>query len=297
MCNFNRSLVYTQGSDLHKLDSSYVGLIDDEIIGVGEINTQNSTISIARGLFDTVPQKHNKGAVVYFFNMNGTGLYNQNDYVTGEYLFKFPYTQDKEVQSLNSCDNINTVMNARAYRPYPPACFRQNNEFFPDLKKFDLYYATALSWKERNRLTQLTDNYILWTDTTDISAENGVQYELTMSNMSGSVNYVYTTTYTTSGLRLPCDIEGYARFAVRSYRVDNGVTTYSLQSSVIEGECRECTFELGINNYSQLTITVNTYYPLSVNVVNNEVIVSITDSNFATSLGFEDGILYRLVEL
>lgn len=291
------SFVYTQGSDLHKLDSSYVGIIDDEIVGVGEINTQNSTISIARGLFDTVPQKHNKGAVVYFFNMNGTGLYNQNDYVTGEYLFKFPYTQDKEVQSLNSCESINTIMNARAYRPYPPACFRQNNEFFPDLKKFDLYYATALSWKERNRLTQLADNYVLWTDTTDISAESGVQYELTMSNMSGSVNYVYTTAYTSSGLRLPCDIEGYARFAVRSYRVDNGVTTYSLQSSVIEGECRECTFELGINNYSQLIITVNTYYPLSVNVVNNEVIVSITDSNFATTLGFEDGILYRLVEL
>lgn len=291
------SFVYTHGSDLHKLDSSYVGIIDDEIVGVSEVDTQTSTVYIARGLFDTVPQKHNVGAVVYFFNMNGTGLYNQNDYVTGEYLFKFPYTQDKEVQSLNSCDNINTVMNARAYRPYPPACFRQNNEFFPDLKKFDLYYATALSWKERNRLTQLTDNYILWTDTTDISAESGVQYELTMSNKSGSVNYVYTTAYTSSGLRLPCDIEGYARFAVRSYRVDNGVTTYSLQSSVIEGECRECTFELGINNYSQLTITVNTYYPLSVNVVNNEVIVSITDSNFATTLGFEDGILYRLVEL
>ena len=291
------SFVYTQGSDLDKLDTSYVGLIEDEIVGIGGINTQNSTINIARGLFDTVPQKHKNGAVVYFFNMNGTGLYNQNDYVTGDYLFKFPYTQGKEVQGLNSCENINTTMNARAYRPYPPACFRQNNEFFPDLKKFDLYYATALSWKERNRLTQLADNYVLWTDTTDISAESGVQYELTMSNMSGSVNYVYTTAYTSSGLRLPCDIEGYARFAVRSYRVDNGVTTYSLQSSVIEGECRECTFELGINNYSQLTITVNTYYPLSVNVVNNEVIVSITDSNFATTLGFEDGILYRLVEL
>lgn len=292
------SFVYTHGSDLHKLDSSYVGIIDDEIIGVGEINTQTSTINIARGLFDTVPQKHDAGAVVYFFNMSsGTGLYNQNDYVTGEYLFKFPYTQDKEVQGLNSCESINTIMNARAYRPYPPACFRQNNEFFPDLKQFDLYYATDLSWKQRNRLTQLEDNYVLWTDTTDISAENGVQYELTMSNKSGSVNYVYTTAYTSSGLRLPCDIEGYARFAVRSYRVDNGVTTYSLQSSVIEGECRECEFVLGINNYSQLTLTVNTYYPLSVNVVNDEIIVSITDNNFATTLGFEDGILYRLVEV
>lgn len=291
------SFVYTQGSDLDKLDNSYVGLIEDEIVGVGGVNAQNSTINIARGLFDTVPQKHEKGAVVYFFNMNSTGLYNQNDYVTGEYLFKFPYTQGKEVQGLNSCENINTIMNARAYRPYPPACFRQNNQFFPDLKQFDLYYATDLSWKQRNRLTQLEDNYVLWTDTTDISAENGVQYELTMSNKSGSVNYVYTTAYTSSGLRLPCDIEGYARFAVRSYRVDNGVTTYSLQSSVIEGECRECEFVLGINNYSQLTLTVNTYYPLSVNVVNDEIVVSITDNNFATTLGFEDGILYRLVEV
>lgn len=292
------SLVYTQGSDLDKLDNSYVGLIEDEIVGIGGINTQNSTINIARGLFDTVPQKHNKGAVVYFFNMNSTGLYNQNDYVTGDYLFKFPYTQDKEVQGLNSCETINTVMNARAYRPYPPACFRQNNEFFPDLKKFDLYASTALSWKQRNRLTQLEDNYVLWTDTTDISAENGVQYEITMSNASESVRYVYTTAYTSTGLRLPCDIERYVRFSVRSYRVDNGVTTYSLQSAVIEGECRECTFELGINNYSQLVLTVNTYYPIAVDVVNDEIVLRITDENFATELGLdEDGMLYRLIEI
>ena len=291
------SFVYTQGSDLDKIDNSYVGLIEDEIVGIGGISTQNSTINIARGLFDTVPQKHKKGVVVYFFNMNSTGLYNQNDYVAGDYLFKFPYTQGKEVQGLNSCENINTIMNARAYRPYPPACFRQNNQFFPDLKQFDLYYATDLSWKERNRLTQITDNYVLWTDTTNISAENGVQYELTMSNKSESVRYVYTTSYLNTGLRLPCDIEKYARFSLRSYRVDNGITTYSLQSAVIEGECRECDFELGINNYSQLTITVNTYYPLSVSVVNDEVIVSITDSNFATGLGFEDGVLYRIIEV
>ena len=292
------SFVYTQGSDLDKLDTSYVGLIEDEIVGIGGINAQNSTINIARGLFDTVPQKHNKGAVVYFFNMNSTGLYNQNDYVTGDYLFKFPYTQGKEVQGLNSCENINTTMNARAFRPYPPACFRQNNEFFPDLKKFDLYASTALSWKQRNRLTQLEDNYVLWTDTTDISAENGVQYEITMSNASESVRYVYTTAYTSTGLRLPCDIERYARFSVRSYRVDNGVTTYSLQSAVIEGECRECTFELGINNYSQLVLTVNTYYPIAVDVVNDEIVLRITDENFATELGLdEDGLLYRLIEI
>ena len=230
--------------------------------------------------------------------MNSTGLYNQNDYVTGEYLFKFPYTQGKEVQGLNSCENINTIMNARAYRPYPPACFRQNNEFFPDLKKFDLYASTALSWKQRNRLTQLEDNYVLWTDTTDISAENGVQYEITMSNESESVRYVYTTAYTSTGLRLPCDIERYVRLSVRSYRVDNGVTTYSLQSAVIEGECRECTFELGINNYSQLVLTVNTYYPIAVDVVNDEIVLRITDENFATELGLdEDGLLYRLIEI
>ena len=291
------SFVYARASEIDKLTNGYVGLVDDEIIAIGSVDVQNSTISIARGLFDTVPQKHDIGAVVFFFKMSDKNLYNENDFVTGDYQFRFPYTIGYSRQDLNACDIHEVSTNARLYRPYPPACVKLGGEFYPNLKQYDLYYSTNMTWKGRNRLTQLSDNFIVWTDTSDETEETGVQYEITMSNASGSVSYTYTTTYDSFGLRMPCDIERYARITVESFRTDNGVTTYCYQPVVIEGECRECNFELGINNYSQLTITVNTYYPLSASVVNDEVILTITDSNFSTGLGFEDGVLYRIIEV
>ena len=298
IAQLDNNLIFTKESDLSKIDNSYVGLIDDEIIGIGEVSVKNNTLSIARGLFDTVPQKHNAGAVIYFFKMNDKNLYNTNDYVAGNYLFKFPYTLDKDVQNLNLCESIETSVSGRAYMPYPPACVKQGGQFFPDLKQFDLYYSTALTWKTRNRLTQLADNFVLWTDNTNITAESGVAYEVAMSNNSGSVRYVYTTTNLSMTTRLPCDIERYVRFTISSYRVDNGVTTYCYQPVVIEGECREASFIFGINNFSQLVLETNTYYPITAETVNDEVVLRITDTNFATELGVdEDGMLYRLIEV
>lgn len=293
------SFVYSRESEISKLNNGYVGLIDNEIIAVGEVDAQNNTISIARGLFDTVPQKHDIGAVVFFFQMSDKNLYNINDFVSGEYQFRFPYTVGNTRQELNACDVFTVETQARVYKPYPPACLKLGGNFFPDLKQYDLYYSTDMTWKGRNRLTQISDDFVVWTDTSNENEETGVQYEITMSNASGSVSYTYTTSYNSFGLRMPCDIERYAKITVKSFRTDNGVVTYCYQPVVLEGECREATLIFGINNYSQLTLTTNTYYPISVSVnENDEVILTISGDDFATELGLdEDGMVYRLIEL
>ena len=60
----------------------------------------------------------------------------------------------------------------------------------------------------------------------------------------------------------------------------------------------EKSFIFGINNFSQLVLETNTYYPITAETVNDEVILRITDTNFATELGVdEDGMLYRLIEV
>lgn len=292
------TISFTNASQMDVINSNYIGVIDDEIVAVGQVDLQNSTVSVGRALFDTVPQKHEKGAVIFFFKFSDTGLYNTTTYVAGDYVFKLPYTADGYEQDLVDTDTISVNFNSRAYRPYPPACVKIGNDFFPDLKQYDLFYNSQLSWKARNRLTQVTDQYTLWTDTTNITAESGIYYEITMSNKSGSISYTYVTQSLSTSQSLPCDIELYARIMLRTYRLENGSFIYCSQPVIMEGESREATLQFGLNNKSNLILTKNYYYPITATInENGELIVSVNEG-FGTEFGVdEDGTLYRLVEM
>lgn len=297
--NYLDDVVYfTNSSQMDLVGSSYIGIIDDEIVAVGDVDVKHGSVSIARGMFDTVPQKHDTGSVMFFFNFGNTGLYNSNTFTAGDYKFKLPYISDNGEQDLVDTDKIDVTFDSRAYRPYPPACVKIGNDFFPDLKQYDLFYNSQLSWKTRNRLTQVTDQYTLWTDTTNITAESNTYYEITMSNKSGSISYTYVTQSLSSSQPLPCDIELYARIALRAYRLENGSSVYCSQPVIIEGESREATLQFGLNNKSNLILTKNYYYPITATInENNELIVSVNEG-FGTEFGVdEDGTLYRLVEM
>ena len=297
--NYLDDVVYFgNASQMDLVSSSYIGIIDDEIVAIGDVDVKHGSVSIARGMFDTVPQKHGVGSVMFFFSFGNTGLYNSNILSAGDYKFKLPYTSDNGEQNLVDTDKIDVTFDSRAYRPYPPACVKIGNDFFPDLKQYDLFYNYQLSWKARNRLTQVTDQYTLWTDTTDITAESNTYYEITMSNKSGSISYTYVTQSLSTSQSLPCDIELYARIALRTYRLENGSFVYCSQPVIIEGESREATLQFGLNNKSNLILTKNYYYPITATINdNNELIVSVNDG-FGTEFGVdEDGTLYRLVEM
>lgn len=289
---------FINDSQMDLVSSSYIGIIDDEIVAVGSVDVKNGSVSIARGMFDTVPQKHDVGSVMFFFSFGDTGLYNSNFLSAGDYKFKLPYTTDNGEQDLVDTDKIDVAFDSRAYRPYPPACVKIGNDFFPDLKQYDLFYNSQLSWKSRNRLTQVADQYTLWTDTTNITAESNTYYEITMSNKSGSISYTYVTQSLSTSQALPCDIELYARIALRTYRLENGSFVYCSQPVIIEGESREATLQFGLNNKSNLILTKNYYYPITATInENGELIVSVNEG-FGTEFGIdEDGTLYRLVEM
>ncbi len=292
------TVYFTNASQMDLVGSSYIGIIDDEIVAVGDVDVKHGSVSIARGMFDTVPQKHDAGSVMFFFNFGNTGLYNSNTFTAGDYKFKLPYTSDNGEQDLVDTDKIDVTFDSRAYRPYPPACVKIGNDFFPDLKQYDLFYNSQLSWKTRNRLTQVTDQYTLWTDTTNITAESNTYYEITMSNKSGSISYVYVTQSLSSSQPLPCDIELYARITLRTYRLENGEYVYCSQPVIIEGESRQAIFEFGLSNKSVLTMTKNYYYPVTGTINTDGELVLTVNDGFGTEFGVdEDGTLYRLVEM
>ena len=290
------TLQYIRGSQLSKVNSSYIGFLDDEIIGIGGIDNVNSEIYIARGLFDTVPTTHTAGSVIYFVAMTDTGIINANTMLNVPHEFRLPYTKGNETQDLNETSVQSITFDKRCYRPYPVACLKCYNEFFPPFKKYDMYYNSSLTWKARNRLTQLTDTYLPWISTDNVTAESGIYYEIVMTNESETIQYTYTTQSLSSSQAIPCDIEQYAKIKMRTYRLENGRYVYSQQAVVMEGALQDIILEFGINSYATLTLKKNSNYPISASIVDGELVIELNDSFHTTFEVDENNDLYRVIE-
>ena len=290
------TLQYVRASQLSKVNSSYIGFLDDEIIGIGEIDNVNSEIYIARGLFDTVPTTHTAGSVIYFVAMTDTGIINANTMLNVPHEFRLPYTKGNETQDLNETSVQSITFDRRCYRPYPVACLKCYNEFFPPFKKYDMYYNSSLTWKARNRLTQLTDTYLPWISTDNVTAESGIYYEIVMTNESETIQYTYTTQDLSTTQAIPCDIEQYAKIKMRTYRYENGSYVYSQQAVVMEGALQDIVLEFGINSYATLTLKKNSNYPISASIVDGELVIELNDSFHTTFEVDEDNNLYRVIE-
>ncbi|RRH98095.1 hypothetical protein EH240_20075 [Mesorhizobium tamadayense] len=160
-----------------------------EIVRIDDID--GSTLTIARGFLDTVPQEHADGAAIVFFDdISNTDfeIYTAGDSVSVKLL---------TVTGVDTLDPAaapaDTVEFAsRAIRPLRPANVQVEGTGF--LAPGDYIDATAnghsyvaTTWSERNRLTEMTP--LEWLDAT-VSAEDGatttiaVLHELTRAVLS-----------------------------------------------------------------------------------------------------------------
>lgn len=126
-----------------------------EYVRVDAVNS--STITIARGCFDTIPTKHNAGVTLWFLGSNlvsnGVGYANGMKVVTKfraqQEGFQVPWT--RAISSSMSASN-------RANRPYPPGDVKINN--LPWFNSIDLTAIGAIAnitWANRDRLGQGTE--------------------------------------------------------------------------------------------------------------------------------------------
>lgn len=182
---FDRELRVTDTSSL-PLRIGDLAFLEEEIVQIAGWSTQSVTVN--RGVLDTLPQDHAGGALLWLPSNTGggfmQGLYAQG--VTAKCVLA-TYGANGEVTPTAS-QQVSLKMAARFGRPYPPADLRVNGEQFPNIISGKL----ALTWKHRDRIEQ--QDSIVAQAAADIGPEAGTTYKLQLHDRNG------TTLKTVSGI-------------------------------------------------------------------------------------------------
>lgn len=123
--------------------------IGSELMSVVSFDAETKTLTVKRGVFDTVPAQHLVGSTLYVWD-NYSGL-DKTEYLSGEVVSLKTLTQTNFDQlNLNEATAHEVTCVARAIRPYPPANVKINGEYWPSYFEDDF----TLTWSDRNRLQQ-----------------------------------------------------------------------------------------------------------------------------------------------
>lgn len=177
---------------LEDVEIGTAAIIDNEIVRIDGIDLVNKQLLIGRGCADTVPAKHNTGAVIWFYD--GFETIDTTEYSTGLIVeAKLLSNTGTEQLEENAAPLETITMQGRQAKPYPPANVKINSLSYPAL--VDDYL--TVSWVERNRLLQA--DQLIDTTVGDIAAEDNTTYNLrfiTDNTIAHSVTGLTNKSYT-----------------------------------------------------------------------------------------------------
>lgn len=154
---------------LAEVDVGSAALWDSEVVRVDAIDVDAGILTVGRGCADTVPQKHDPGARIWFYDADAAG--DVTEYTDGELLSIKLLTNTGSAQLDPALATPMALeLAARQARPYPPAGLTINGDVYPA----DVYSTADLAWVHRDRVAQ-ADQLV---DTTlgSIGPEAGVTY-------------------------------------------------------------------------------------------------------------------------
>lgn len=188
IAQLDTSATYSGFYDLDLVTLPALGVIDNEWVWVTAINTTTKTLTLTRGVLDSVPAAHLAGALLY--------IYGTEDYVLDESDTRFaaegltykmlPRSTSGVLELANATARAYTV-NGRQQRPYPPGNVTLNTTYFPTSVTDDV----VVAWAHRDRTVQ-TATPIGWTSG-NVGPEAGVTYTLTFYR-GATATVVYTIT-------------------------------------------------------------------------------------------------------
>lgn len=159
--------------------------IDDEVVLVTAIDTTTQSLTLSRGVMDTVPVSHAAGSRIWF--ADGAQGIDPTEYAAGETVnARLLTVTGKGTLALASAPTDSLAMNRRQHRPYPPGNVRINNVPYPAAAKGDL----TISWAHRDRLSQTVT--LVPQSNGHIGPEPSVTYTLRVYGEAGSLRRSYT---------------------------------------------------------------------------------------------------------
>ena len=231
------------------LPNSYA-MIGSEFVWITGIN--NKTVSVERGIFDTVPVSHAAGETLWL--TGGAILQDQQTtFLSGQTVpVKLQPKTSSQVMTLSAVTVRSITFVGRAQRPYPPGNIQVNGVYRP---KQVLGPGLTITWATRNRITQ-TAGPVAQTDG-NIAPEAGTTYTVTIKQRTDSGQSWSTvesasgltgTSYTSSNASLGDTEIRVEIFAVRQDTTSGGtVNVQSYQTQVIEFDFAG--YGVGYGNY------------------------------------------------
>lgn len=167
------------GSDIDEVVIGTHAQVGDEIVRVDDISSTSMTIG--RGVLDTVPAEHSDGAPVLFWD-----LFPETDgvqYASGEEISaKLLTVTTTEQLDIDDAPEDAVTMNSRAIRPYPPGNFKISGKYFPDEVVLG---DVEITWAHRDRKQQTSSELFDFADG-DIGPEDGTTYTVVVKDDVGT---------------------------------------------------------------------------------------------------------------
>lgn len=211
------------GIDLDIVKINTYAIIDNELVVVTAISS--SSMTVGRGVLDTVPVVHALGARVFF-----PDVYFETDtveYATGETArIKLLPTTAKGTLAEGSAPVQTVTIQARSSKPYPPQQLRINTQAYPDTVRGDQNITVA--WVHRDRLQQTAT--LVDTEAASIGPEANTTYTCRLLTQGGSViathaglTGVVTDTFTLAEMG-----SNYGRLRIQLWAVRDGIQSLQM---------------------------------------------------------------------
>ena len=222
------------GQDLDIVKLNTYAYLDNEIVAVKAINLVASTVTVDRGVLDTVPAPHLASARIWFADAFEALVTEQ--YLSGESLQvkMLPATGlGRLAESAAPADSYTFA--GRMIRPYPPGNVKVNNVMWPTT----ILGQIALTWVHRDRMQQTV--YLVTQAEGNIGPEAGVTYTVRFYNENNSLQKTLTGLTTTAWTYLTADeatdsglgrING--KFKVEIEAVRAGYTSWQKQTRSVD---------------------------------------------------------------
>lgn len=179
------TLTYHSEVDIDLVAVGGYAYLNDEVLAITSINTTAKTLTVNRGVLDTVPTAHAAGSRIWF--ADGFQGIDPTEYAVGETVnARLLTVTGKGTLALASAPTDSRAMNRRQNRPYPPGNVRINSVAYPATAKGDL----VIAWSHRDRLSQTVS--LTAQSAGNIGPEAGVTYTLRIYGEAGSLRRTYS---------------------------------------------------------------------------------------------------------
>jgi hypothetical protein len=154
--------------------------IDEEFVSI--LSVSSSSLTVGRGVLDTVPSIHSPGARIFFLDdfAETDGV----EYAIGETAkLKLSTVTGKGTLGVGSAGEQTVLIGARQDKPYPPGNFRINDSYYPPTVANNA--SIVVTWAHRDRLQQTAT--LIDSTVGNIGPEAGTTYTVEIRTLAGAL--------------------------------------------------------------------------------------------------------------